>query len=179
MSNRAAAVAYLSIITGSCMGLALVHAGTGNGAVRDVLVGYLSMLLRLRGGKMLRFQKQRATSKEPSIIPENYSVPFMKLCTEHKSAKMLVEMFFSCMCLSVGVVMSGTGIMNTFPTDFERLITCDITCGIRGCGRASRAERGAHEVRRVVIRDPHGDFYVHRWGTRHAMHSFVDIAEIH
>jgi hypothetical protein len=91
------------------MGLALVHAGTGNEAIRDALLSYLSMLLRLRGGKLLRYQKQQASSKEPSIIPNYYSIPFMKLCTEHKSAKTLVEMMFSCMCLSVGVVMSGTG----------------------------------------------------------------------
>lgn len=109
MSHRAAAVAYLSIITGSCMGLALVHAGTGNEAIRDVLVAYVSMFLRLRGGKLLRYQKQQAASKDPSITPKNYSTPFMKVCTEHKSAKALVEMLFSCMCLSLGVVMSGTG----------------------------------------------------------------------
>lgn len=113
MSHRCAAMAYMSIMTGYCMGLALIHAGTGSLGIKNALCTVLKMMIRLRGGRLNRMQKQRAVLKrngdEVESLP-NYSTIFIKACTE-KSSKILVEMLFSCVALAAGIVMSGTGIV--------------------------------------------------------------------
>ena len=108
MSTRSAALGYLSIVSGYCMGLALVHAGTANAGVKHAICTYLTMLLRLRSGRLNKIQKQARLSEPHSTSNVFYSAAFMKACSE-RSSKVLVDMFLSCLSLSAGLVMSGTG----------------------------------------------------------------------
>lgn len=108
MSTRAAALAYLSIASGYCMGLALVHAGTANAGAKHAICTFLTMLLRLRAGRLNKIQKQARLSETTSSSNVFYSTAFMKACSD-RSSKVLVDMFLSCLSLSAGLVMSGTG----------------------------------------------------------------------
>jgi hypothetical protein len=107
MSYRSAAMAFLSIITGYCVGLALVYAGTDNTGVKEVICEHISLILKLRSGKFAKIQK----SQQGSCIfdkNQNYSTGFLKACGD-KSSKILLEMFLSCLTLAAGVVSSGSG----------------------------------------------------------------------
>jgi anaphase-promoting complex subunit 1 len=105
MSHRSAAMAYLSIITGSCLGLALVHAGTAHAGVKAVVLSNLSMILKLRSGKWSKFQRQQGADGDRAHV---FSAGFIKACGE-KSSKILLEMYLACLAVSAGIVMSGTG----------------------------------------------------------------------
>ncbi|CAM9465694.1 unnamed protein product, partial [Ectocarpus fasciculatus] len=87
MSTRAAALAYLSIASGYCMGLALVHAGTANAGAKHAI------------------SRLSETTSSSNVF---YSTAFMKASSD-RSSKVLVDMFLSCLSLSAGLVMSGTG----------------------------------------------------------------------
>ena len=107
MNHRAAAMAFLSIITGYCMGLALVHAGTDHCGAKEVICGHISLLLKLRSGKFAKFQK----SQQGSCVFDksmNYSTGFIKACGD-KASKILLEMFLPCLTLAAGVISSGSG----------------------------------------------------------------------
>jgi hypothetical protein len=111
MSIRSASLAYLSIVTGYCMGIALVHAGTANEEVKNTICVFFSMLLRLRAGRLYKFQKQAKSTAADSKLAQNipfFSTSFMKACNE-KVSKVLVDMYLSCLSISAGIVMSGTG----------------------------------------------------------------------
>ena len=109
MSARTATMAYLSIASGYAMGLALVHAGTGNKGVKNIVCSLLTMLLRLRGGRLSKIQKQTSTACSSSSSIPHYSTPFIKACGD-KNSRALVEMTLSCLVLAGGIVMSGTGV---------------------------------------------------------------------
>lgn len=109
ISIRSASIAYVSIAAGYCMGIALVHAGTANEGANQVICSMLRMLLRLRAGRLIKVQKQaRAMGSFSFTAFPFFSSAFVKSCAE-KTCKSLVEMYVSCLSLSAGVVMAGTG----------------------------------------------------------------------
>ena len=90
------------------MGLALVHAGTANEGVKRTICAMLRTILRLRAGRLKKMQRQARESNTETALPF-YSTEFIRACGD-RSSKVLVEMYMSCLALSAGIVMSGTGL---------------------------------------------------------------------
>jgi anaphase-promoting complex subunit 1 len=90
LSPKSALGAYLCIVTGYCIGIGLVHAGTSNESAKATILAKLKVLQCLRDNKLSK------------------AVQFQNLSLD-KAMKPLIEMCVSCTAVALSYVMAGTG----------------------------------------------------------------------
>ena len=90
LSAKSSLGAYLCIITGYCVGIGLVFAGTSNESAKLTILAKLKVLQCLRDNKVSKLQKFQNVSVDKAMKP-------------------LIEMCVSCTTVALSYVMAGTG----------------------------------------------------------------------